>query len=147
MLHLEAIGTAVCGTAKCSRLDQPKTLKEVKFRQGEHPVRKDRKKLMKWYQDKKEVYFMSTTHQAKSAPSGKRKRDSTDVSKPVLANDYNKYVHEIHRNDEMLGSYSLLTKSPKWRTKVVFHFTEEPVLNSFIPHDKMVHNKRFLSFK
>lgn len=60
--HLGANGTATCGTVTCNRLNPPKALKDVKQRQRE---------LMTWCQDKKEVYFLSTILQAKSAPSEK----------------------------------------------------------------------------
>lgn len=49
--------------------------------------RQDGNMLMK-YQDKKEIYFLSSIHQAYSKPTGKKK-GKIDVVKPTLVQDYN----------------------------------------------------------
>lgn len=70
--HLETNSTAACGTARRNKLNPPKTLRDCKLGKGEFSFRRDGNKLMIRYQDKKEVYFSSTIHEAKSANTGKR---------------------------------------------------------------------------
>ena len=66
---------------------------------------------------------MLTIHEAKSADTGKRKRDGTDVLKLIIVNDYNNYMGGVDRNDVMLGNYSSVRKSLKWTSKVSYHFS------------------------
>ena len=73
------------------------------MRPGEYSFERDRNKLMIWCQNKLKIYFLSITHQAKSAPSGKRNRDGTKVSKLVLANDFSKYMSKVNQKDGMLS--------------------------------------------
>ena len=86
--------------------------------------------LMMKYQDKKEVYLLSSIHQATSK-----------------VQDYNKYTDGIDQNDAMLGNYSSVRKSMKWTTKVAFHFMEELILNALYLFDKVVGGQRLLQFK
>lgn len=65
--------------------------------------RQDGNMLMK-YQDKKEIYFLSSIHQAYSKPTGKKK-GKIDVVKPTMVQDYYKYMGRIYRNDAVLGNY------------------------------------------
>lgn len=146
-LHLEENGSAACGTAKRNRLSVPKSMKTKKMIRGDTEFRRDNNLLMLRYQDKKEVYFLSTIHKSNVATSGKKKRDGTDLVKPVLVNDYNKYMGGIDRNDAMMGNYSSVRKTLKWTTKVAIHFMEEAVLNSFIIYNKFKGNQRFMQFK
>ena len=93
-------------------------MKNKKLNKGEIKFRRDNNLLMLRYQEKKEVYFLSTIHDFKSANTGKKKCDGMDQTKPVWVNDYNKYMGGIDRNDAMMGNYSSVRKSLKWTTKV-----------------------------
>lgn len=66
-------GTFSSGTVKRKGLYLPKTCKEVKLFQGGHLFRKDGNKLMTQYQDKKEVYFLSTIYRANQQLQKKEK--------------------------------------------------------------------------
>ena len=145
--HLEANGTAACGTARRNRLNLPKTLRDCKLGKGEFSFMGDGKKLMIRYQDKKDVYFLSIIHEVKSANTGKRKRDGTDVVKLIIVKEYNKHMGGVKRNDAMLGNYPSVRKSLKWTSKVAFHFIKESLLNSFFLSDKVVGKKKRLWFK
>ena len=94
--------------------------------------------LMVRLRDKKEIYFLSTIHQATVAQTGKTTRDGTPVSKLVLVNAYNQKDGCVDRNDALIGNYSSVRKTLKWTTKVAFHFIEEAVLNSFISYTKPI---------
>ena len=99
------------------------------------------------YQDKKEVYFLSTIHQMESARTGKKNNQGEDIIKPVLVKHCNRFMGGTDRNNAIIGNYSSIRKSMKLTTKVAFHFIEEAVLNSFILFDKVIGKKHFLQFK
>ena len=133
--HLEANGTAACGTARRNRLNLSKTLKDCKLGKGKFSFRTEKNKLIIHFQVKKEICFMSTIHEVKSVNTRKRKRDGNDIVKPIIANDYNKYMSGVERNDAMLGNYSSVRKKLMWTSMVACHFMEESLLNSFFLYD------------
>lgn len=147
--YLAANGTVACGTARANRISIPKSLKQEVLAKGQHAFRRDDNLLMIRYNDKKEIYFLSTIHQATTGNSKKKARDGTLVKKPTVVNEYNKYMGGIDRNDAMVGNYSSVRKSFKWTTKVAFHFIEEAVLNAFILVGKVKESNkaRFMQFK
>ena len=51
------------------------------------------------FNDKKEIYFLSTMHKANVVDTGKRNRRGNNVSKLQLVHDYNKYMVGVDRND------------------------------------------------
>ena len=63
----------------------------------------------------------------------------------LVVDDYNK-MGDIYKNDAMISNYSCLRKSFKRKNKVVFHFAEEAVFNTFIIM-KVGTSKRFLDHK
>ena len=100
------------------------------------------------YKDKKEIYFLCTIHEANTVRVTKRRRHSISVSKSTLVNDYNKNMGDVDGNDALIGNYSSVLKIHKWPVKVVMHFMEEAVLNSFILYDKANPGKlRYMQFK
>ena len=98
--------------------------------------------------DKKEINFLSTIHDANTVRVAKQGRNDISASKLTLVNDCNKIMDKVDRNDTVIGNYSSVRKTHKWTVKVVMHFIEEAVLNSFILHDKFNPGKpRFMQFK
>ena len=84
------------------------------------------------FNDKKEIYFLSSIHKANVIDTRKRHRQGNVVRKLKLIDDYDRYMGGVDKNDEMIGTYSCVTKSIKWTQKVAFHFIEEGVLNAHI---------------
>ena len=147
--YLAANGTVACGTARANRISIPKSLKQEVLAKGQHTYRRDDNLLMMSYNDKKDIYFLSTIHQATTGNSKKKARDGMLIKKPTVVNEYNKYMGGIDRNDAMVGNYSSVRKSLKWTTKVAMHYIEEAVLNASILVGKVKEgNKaRFMQFK
>lgn len=92
-------GTVSSGTVKRKRLYLPKTCKEVKLRQGGHSFRKDDNKLMTQYQDKKEVYFLSTIYR-KNQQLQKKEKEITPIylSLCQLTTPTNTYIGQTVRH-------------------------------------------------
>ena len=76
----------------------------------------------------------------------KRGREDLSGSKLSLVNDCNKYMGGVDCNDALIGNYTSTRKTYKWTIKVVIHFIEEPVLNTFILYSKQFPGKmRFMN--
>ena len=146
--HLEQNGTVACGTAMGYRLRVPNSLKTQALEKGEHAFRRDENLLMVRYRDKKEIYFLSTIHESDIERAPRKGRHEVAPLKLKLVNAYNKNMGGVDRNDALIGNYSSVRKTLKWTLKVVFHFIEETVLNSFSLHDKVNPGKlRFMHYK
>lgn len=100
--------TAACGTARKNRLKLPATFKNPNLPKGEHRFRRCENMLAIRFNDKKEIYFLSTFHKANVINTRKRDRHSNVVRKLQLVDDYNKYMGGVDRNDEMIGTYSCI---------------------------------------
>ena len=131
-----------------NRLKVPPSLKTETLEKVQHSFRRNQNMLMVRYEDKKEIYFLSTIHEANTGRVAKWARNDISASKVTLVNDYNKNTVGVDCNDALIGNYSLVRKTHKWTMKVVMHFIEEAVLNSFILYDKVNPGKlRFMQFK
>ena len=124
------------------------SLKTKPLERGQHSFRRNQNMLMMRYKDKKEIYFLSTIHEANTVRVTKRGRSGISASKLTLVYDCKKNMGGVDRNDALTGNYSSVPKTHKWTVKVVMHSTEEAVLNSFILYDKVNPEKlRFMQFK
>jgi hypothetical protein len=113
--------TAACGTAKKNRLALPASFMKSNLRKGEHCFRRNGNILAICFNDKKEVYFLSSIHKYNIVDTRKRDRHGNTVQKLQVIDDYNKYMGGVDRNDGMIGTYSSVRKSMKWTKKVAFH--------------------------
>ena len=145
--YLSEHDTAACGTARKNRLKLPATFTTPNLPKGEHRFRRHENMLAIRFNDKKEIYFLSTIHKANVINTRKRDRHGNVVRKLQLVDDYNKYMGGVDRNDEMIGTYSCMRKSMKWTKKVAFHFIEEGLLNAHILYAKEGGRKPLLRFK
>jgi len=73
--------------------------------------------VMVRYHDKKEIYFLSTIHEIKNERTPKRGRGEVPPTKLSLINDYNKYMGGVDKNDALIGNYTCVSKTFKWRVK------------------------------
>ena len=64
------------------------------------------------YQDKKEVYMLSTMHKAGTVDVLRRnRREDNIIQKPKVINDYNQKMGGVDKNDAGIGDYSCIRKS------------------------------------
>ena len=143
--YLEENGTAACGTARANRIDLPDSFKKAALPKGKFRFRRSDNQLAIRYHNKKEVYFLSTIHTAKTTTIQKR-NGLGPVQKPILIDDYNHHMGGVDKNDALVGNYSCVRKSYKWTTKIFMHYLEEAVFNSFMIHKKLGGKLQFLDF-
>ena len=85
------------------------------------------------YQDKKEIYMLSTMHKAGTVDVLRRnRREDNIIQKPKVINDYNQKMGGVDKNDAVIGDYSCIRKSYWWYIKFFFHYLEAAVFNAFI---------------
>ena len=64
------------------------------------------------YQDKKEIYMLSTMHKAGTVDVLRRnRREDNIIQKPKVINDYNQKMGGVDKNDAVIGDYSCIRKS------------------------------------
>ena len=95
------------------------------------------------FNDKKEIYFLSTMHQVNIVETGESARHGNNIRRLQVVNDYNKYMGGVVRNDELIGTYCCVRKSTKLTKKVAFHFIVEGVLNAHILYKKRAEENHF----
>ena len=134
--------TCAAGTARKNRLKLPTSFKQEKLQRGQFAFRRNENMLAVRYQDKKEIYMLSTMHKADSVNVNRRNRRNDQIQKPTVIHDYNQKMGGVDKNDAMIGNYSCIRKSYKWYTKIFFHFLEEAVYNAFVIYDKVEEGKK-----
>ena len=133
-----------------SCLKVPPSLKTEPLEKGQHSFRRNQNMLIVTsIKDRKYIYFISTIHEANTVRVRKRGTNGISASKLALVSNYsNKSMGGVDCKDALIGNYSLVQKTYKWTVKVVIHFIEEAVLNSFIFYDKVNPGKiRFMQCK
>ena len=88
--YLSEHDTAACGTARKNQLKLLATFKTPNLPKGEHRFYSHENILAVRFNDKKEVFFLSTTHKANVINT--RKWHGNVVRKLQLVHDYNKYM-------------------------------------------------------
>ena len=120
------------GTVRRSRRGLPLAVKKKKpkMKKGEAVFRRKDYLLCLKIFDKRPVTLLSSKHSAvesfvKTNYLGQR------IVKPVLIQDYNKFMGAVDNSDNLLAQY-LALKSLKWYRKLLLHLINMVVLNSYI---------------
>lgn len=91
--------------------------------------------VVKWF-DNKEVTVASNHYSAQPTLEVKRWEKKSKsyiyIPCPALISMYNKGMGGVDRCDQLLAFYRMKTKSPKWYKRVLLHFTDVAITNSFI---------------
>lgn len=91
--------------------------------------------LVKWF-DSKEV-FVGSNHYSAQPPSTVRRWDKVqkkyvNVQIPAAIVAYNKGMGGVDRCDQLLAFYRIKTKAKKWYKRVLYHFLDLALINSYI---------------
>ncbi|XP_047104586.1 piggyBac transposable element-derived protein 4-like [Schistocerca piceifrons] len=132
-------GTGAVGTVNKSRKGLPKDLVSAKLKKGEMSFRrKDNVLAMKW-KDKRDVYTLSTRHQATFGTH--TKRNGSVVLKPLQVLDYNLNKIGVDIGDQRLQYNPFQHRTVKWWRKLYFHLLLMGVSNAFWLYNA-VHRKK-----
>ncbi|XP_020298636.1 piggyBac transposable element-derived protein 4-like [Pseudomyrmex gracilis] len=135
--------TGIYGTVKKNRKFMPRL--ENKLNKGEIQVaHNDVWLVMKWM-DKREVYMITTVHEVRFSPTGKKHwRTKEDIVKPLCICEYNKNMGGIDNIDKQLSITETIRKTMKWYQKLFFHFVDLALANAHVLYNQKVEKK--LSF-
>ena len=125
--------------ARKNRVKFPKPFTTEKLQRGKTTSRKNGSLLALELLDKKDVYFLSTTHKLQFTQTRKNDREENPIQKQKLVVHYNIRLGGVDKNDTIIGNYSSVGKSIKWISKVVLYFLEE-AFNAFALYRKCGEN-------
>ena len=60
------------------------------------------------------------------------KAKKKDVPIPIIVYNYNKYMNEVDRSDQLIKYYNILRQTKKYWKTLFFHFIDIAIVNSFI---------------
>ena len=120
------------GTVRRSRRGLPLavTNKKPKMKKGEAVFRRKDYLLCLKIFDKRPVTLLSSKHNAVES-FVKNNYIGQQIVKPVLIQDYNRFMGAVDNSDNLLSQY-LVLKSLKWYRKLLLHLINMVVLNSYI---------------
>ena len=97
-----------------------------KLKKGEFSFKRNENMLALCYQDKKEIYMLSTIDIADTVNVRRRNRRKDNIiQKPKVIHDYNQKMGRVDKNDAIIGNYSCIRKSYQWYIKIFFHYLVE----------------------
>ena len=102
------------------------------------------------YQDKKEIYMLSTVHKADTVNIRRRnRREDKIIQKPKIIVDYNQKIGRVDKNDAIIGNYSCIRKCYKWYIKIFFSLFRRSCFNAFIIYKNYLPQPKytFMEFK
>ena len=123
--------TAACGTVRKNRHGLLPL--STKLKRGDRQYRHtDILPALKW-QDKREVYMLSTIHSTAYENSSKIDRQiEAKIRKPVCIRDYTKKMGAVDYVDMQLSFSKCIRKSIKWYKKLFSHLLDMAVYNAFV---------------
>ncbi|RLU25290.1 hypothetical protein DMN91_003383 [Ooceraea biroi] len=132
--------TNACGTMKRRRKGMP--IISEKLNRGEMCFRSSSKMLALKWQDKREVYMLSTYHSADFINTKKiNYRTKQVIQKPSCIVNYTTNMGAVDNRDKVIASVESIRKSTKWYKKYFFHLLDVAIWNAFCLY-KMKRNEK-----
>ena len=99
---------------------------------------------VKWM-DKRPVAVISTIHDSSMVTVNRRSRHAQGgveaLCKPVMINEYNKYMGGVDIADQLVTYYGFQHCSKKWWKRVFFHLLDVTMVNAFVIYKSSRHHK------
>ena len=116
-------GTLAVGTVRQGRQGLPGDIhpKVKKLKKGETTHRRKDDLLCVRYKDKKDVFLLSTVHNATDKVTVGKDRNGNDKVKLKIVDDYNNNMKGVDSFDQNLSYYTFYRKTVKWWKRTAFH--------------------------
>lgn len=141
-----------CGTMRKGRRNEPKNLLSDKvMKRGDSDWRMTEGGLLylKWA-DNRPVLFLSNFHNPEHIDFVSRKQkdgSSHNISCLKLVRDYNKHMGYVDKSDMYISLYKVNRKSKKWWHRLMWHFVDLSVVNSYIIYKTRAVGTKNMSLK
>lgn len=126
-LHLNQ--TNSCGTIKKNRKYVPNV--PNKLQKGEISFRSTETLLCIQWQDKREVWMLTSLHSADIVQTVKLDQNYR-LKKPSCILDYNHSMGAVDKTDMVSSTIKCIRKSYKWYKKFFFHLLDVSIWNSYV---------------
>lgn len=126
-----------CGTIRAKRIGIPEDLKidkEMKRGEADWRITEDGISFVKW-KDKRIVTMASNFHRPDVIGTCDRKKkdgDKETIKCPEIIKDYNSNMGFVDKADMLKTTYEIDRKSRKWWPRILWHFVDVAIVNSFI---------------
>ena len=132
-------GLYACGTVRSDRREFPTDLRGVRLERGSHAFRQRGSLSATIWQDKRQVYVLSTlTTPSDTVHIRRKERDGsrTDLTCPTAITTYNQHMAGVDKGDQLRQYYSLRLKFMKYYKYIFFFLSDTAITNAFILHSK-----------
>lgn len=124
----------ITGTIQTNRKFIPPEIKNPKIGKNDIVAYRRKNTLLLAWRDKRIVTMLGTCATSSSKTVTKRTRNEgrTNIVKPDVVINYNKYMGGVDKADQYTGTYCFMRKSHKWWRKLFFWGLEVSVINSYL---------------
>ena len=148
-LHRKGIGA--CGTVRVNRKGMPeewiknksKQRKGDEMKKGEVRTR-DLGAALQW-KDKRLISMISSIHNDEIISKRRRTRLVTggreEIRKPVMIDEYNKYMGGVDKSDQLLSYYGFKHRTVKWWKRAAFHLIDLAIVNAYLLYKMSIQSK------
>ena len=113
---------------------------KIKLTTGQCIFRQKENLLAVRYFDKRDVYMLSTIHDATMLTLTKKDRHGNNITKPEVIVDYVRHMGGVDTSDQLMKNYSCLRLRLKWWKKFFFHLFCAAMSISYLLYKKTVQN-------
>ena len=144
--ELKEQGFGACGTVRVNRRGLPPELKKNLSRGDVCSVAIDECMVALKWADKRQVSMLSTVHNDSMLTKTRRTRlvqgGREEVRKPVMVEEYNRYMGGVDKSDQLLSYYGFSHRTLKWWRRAFFHLLDLAIVNAYIMYTEAPHSGR-----
>jgi len=130
--------TLLCGTVRKTRRGLPPAVVSCALQKGTSVTRRQGRIIVTKWKDKRDVLMLSSFHTGALVPSHSvNRRTGERTRKPDCVLSYNTNMCGVDRTDQLTSYYSPLRKTVRWHKKIVLHFVDMAVSNSYLLYRKL----------
>ena len=97
------------------------------------------------YENKQLISMISSIHNDEIISKRRRTRLVTggreEIRKPVMIDEYNKYMGGVDKSDQLLSYYGLKHRTVKWWKRAAFHLIDLAIINAYLLYKMSIQSK------